>query len=144
MTTFVVYNIVIEFRLYCGNVDGGNLINTRDNEVKIIKLHFRIVIDCSVTTVVVTSYQSTAVTWHWDLEPDIPFPHVIRSASGLVPCVTKVCQVVGELVLLRQEQPQLFCVILSSIFLDDSSPGLKVSTHLLLHLAVFLNFGKLK
>ena len=44
--------------------------------------------------------------------------------------------------LLRQEQPRLFCVILSSIFLGVASIGVKLNTQLVLHLAAFLIFGK--
>ena len=79
-------------------------------------------------------------TWT-QLDPDIPSPQEIR--AGLVSCGTRVCQVTGGLVLLRQEQPWLFCVILSSIFLGVASLGVKLNTQLLLHLAAFLIFGEL-
>jgi len=71
-----------------------------------------------------------------ELDPHIPSPPEIQTTVKSV--VARVQEISSGLVLLRQEQPRMFCAIMSSVFIVIASLGTSFSTQFLLHFSSLL------
>jgi len=74
--------------------------------------------------------------WWTELDPHIPSPPEIQTTVKSV--VARVQEISSGLVLMRREQPRVFCAIMSSVFIIIASLGTSFSTQFLLHFSSLL------